>query len=388
VSAAQTLMTLVGVDRSVDFLMKSGVDSEHINATPFGLALGSSGITPVQMAVAFGVLGNGGVYQEPISVLGISDSSRNVIWDGHQQQERRQVYRPSTAWLVVDMMKDAITSGTGTKAKITGQTVAGKTGTNSDQRGVFFCGMTGWYSSSLWIGHDNYKPLSSKATGGNSAAPLWSEYMQKIHEAKNLANRDIMEGNPEDYSLTQVTTCAVSGQLATDACYNDIMGYGVVTDYWYTPTVPTVQCQMHVYANICTQTNSIATPYCPSVAQRGVVVIPDGHPLYRFLNSTLYQPVLSEYLGIATNLTYCTYHQTANQSGTDPLVQNTLIPDALTLIENAQGLLYGLDTAGQQYIDIVNAIGNLQTVIAGTSPGSADVAGAMSLLTQAMAASY
>lgn len=388
VSAAQTLMTLVGVDRSVDFLMKSGVDSDHINATPFGLALGSSGITPVQMAVAFGVLGNSGVYQEPISVLGISDSNGNVIWDGHQQQERRQVYRPSTAWLVIDMLKDAVDSGTGTKAKIKGQTVAGKTGTNSDQRGVFFCGMTGWYSSSLWIGHDNYKPLSSKATGGSSAAPLWAEFMRRIHEAKNLANRDIIEGSPEDYGLTKVTTCAVSGQLATDACYNDIMGYGVVTDYWYTPTVPTVQCQMHVYANICTQTNSIATPYCPSVVQKGVVVIPDGHPLYRFLNSSLYQPVLMEYLGIATNLTYCTYHQTPGQSTGDPLVQNTLIPDALTLIDNAQNLLYGLDAASQQYLNITNAISNLQAVIAGDAPSSADVAGAMSLLTQAMAASY
>ena len=111
VSAAQTLMTMVGVERSVDFLLKSGVDLEHINATPFGLALGSSGITPVQMAVAFGVLGNGGVYQEPISVLGISDSSGNVIWDGHQQQQRRQVYRPSTAWMVVDMLKDVVSGG-------------------------------------------------------------------------------------------------------------------------------------------------------------------------------------------------------------------------------------------------------------------------------------
>ena len=388
VSAAQTLMTLVGIERSVDFLLKSGVDLEHINATPFGLALGSSGITPVQMAVAFGLLGNGGVYQEPISVLGISDSSGNVVWDGHAQQERRQVYRASTAWLVIDMLKDAVSKGTGTKAKISGQTVAGKTGTNSDQRGVFFCGMTGWYSSSLWIGHDNYKPLSSKATGGNSAAPLWKEYMTRIHDAKNLSNRNIIDGSPEDYGLTRVTTCAVSGQLATDACRNDIMGYGVVTDYWYTPTVPTMQCQMHVYADICALTNMIATPYCPTVATKGVVVIPEGHPLYRFANSAEYLPVLTEYLGVATTLSACTYHQSAYETGTDPLVENTLIPDALTLIDTAQTLLYGLDSTSTQYINISNAISNLQMVINSDSPSSADVAGAMSLLTQAMASAY
>ena len=388
VAAAQTLMTMVGVERSVDFLVKSGVDLDHINATPFGLALGSSGITPVQMAVAFGVLGNGGVYQEPLSVLGISDSDGNVIWDGHQEQERHQVYRQSTAWLVVDMMKGVVSGGTGTKAKISGQTVAGKTGTNSDQRGVFFCGMTGWYASSLWIGHDDYKPLSSKATGGNSAAPLWKDYMTKIHQVKNLDNKDILPGAPEDYKLTKVTTCAVSGHLATNACRNDVMGYGVVTDYWFSPMAPTMQCQMHVMADICAQTKLIATPFCPVVETKGIVVIPDQHPLYRFLNQPRYAPVLSEYLGITDNLGICTYHQNAASSGVDPVVQNTLIPDAQTLIENAQMLLYGLDSASAQYINIVNAINNLQIVISGDSPSSADVAGAMSLLTQAMAAAY
>ncbi|MBE0601462.1 MAG: PBP1A family penicillin-binding protein [Firmicutes bacterium] len=388
VAAAQTLMTLVGVERSVDFLVKSGVDPDNINATPFGLALGSSGITPVQMAVAYGVLGNGGVYQEPISVLGISDSEGNVIWDGHQQQERHQVYRQSTAWMVVDMMKDVVSGGTGTKAKLSGQTVAGKTGTNSDQRGVFFCGMTGWYVSSLWIGHDDYKPLSSKVTGGNSAAPLWKSYMTKIHDTKALGNRDILDGTPEDYGLTKVTTCAVSGQRASDACRNDVMGYGVVTDYWYTLAVPTTQCQMHVLADVCAQTNLIATPFCPTVVTKGIVVIPEGHPLYRFIHDTVYEPVLSEYLGIAGNLGICTYHQSAATSGTDPLVQNTLIPDAQTLINSAQALLTGLDATSDQAMSIVNAINNLQMVINGESPNSSDVAGAMSLLTQAMASAY
>ena len=89
-AAAQALMTLVGVDNSVAFLHAMGIDDAHIDATPFGLSLGSSGITPMQMAVAFGVLANGGVYQQPISVLGISDSTGKVIWDGHQQQERHR----------------------------------------------------------------------------------------------------------------------------------------------------------------------------------------------------------------------------------------------------------------------------------------------------------
>lgn len=388
VSAAQTLMTLVGVDRSVDFLLKSGVDADHINATPFGLALGSSGITPVQMAVAYGVLGNGGVYQEPISVLGISDSAGNVVWDGHANQERRQVYRESTAWLVIDMMEDAVSYGTGTKAQISGQTVAGKTGTNSDSRGVFFCGMTGWYCSSLWIGHDNYEPLSSKVTGGNSAAPLWKAYMTKIHDAKNLSNKAILDGDPEDYNLTLVTTSAVSGQLATEASYNDIDGYGVVTDYWYTPTVPTVNDQMHVEVDLCADTGMLASPYCTSVVTKSAVVIPEGHPLYKFLNDPEYSSVLSEYFTLADDLTVCTYHDTTTTNDVDPLVQNTLIPDAMTLIDTAQSLLNGLSDSSSEYVSITQAINNLQVVINQSSPSSADVAGAMSLLTQAMALVY
>ncbi|MBQ7305820.1 MAG: PBP1A family penicillin-binding protein, partial [Clostridia bacterium] len=191
-AAAQTLMTMVGVGRSTDFLLRMGIDEDHIDQTPFGLSLGSSGITPLQMTVAFGVLGNGGVYQQPISVLGISDSEGNVVWDGHANQERRRVFSESTAWMIVDMLKDAVSGGTGTSAKIKGQTVAGKTGTNSDQKGVFFSGMTGYYASAIWVGHDNYKALSGSSTGSGAAAPLWQSYMSKIHTMKNLGNRDIL----------------------------------------------------------------------------------------------------------------------------------------------------------------------------------------------------
>lgn len=397
IAAAQTLLTMVGVERSVDFLMRMGVDRDNIDATPFGLSLGSSGITPVQLAVAFGVLGNGGVYQEPISFLGISDSAGNVVYDSHAQQERRQVFRPSTAWMIVDMMKDVVSGGTATAAKISGQTVAGKTGTNSDQRGVTFVGMTGWYVSSIWVGHDNYKPLSSKTTGSSGALPIWKSYMTKIHEAKGLENRDIIEANPEDIGLVKVTTCAVSGQLATEACYNDSKGYGVVTDYWYEPTVPTVSCQMHQSVVTCTQTGMLATEYCPSTTTTGVVVIPNGHPLSPYVNDSQYGPVIAEYLGTASNLGYCTLHtsyETSTGGGwadggfTDGSTDNSLVPDARQLLQSAYDLMGSMDASSAAYANIQSAAATLESILSSGNPGMADVAGAMALLTQAMAGAY
>ena len=395
-AAAYALTYMVGTDVSYDFLLRMGVDPSKINKTPFGLSLGSSGITPFDMTVAFGVLANGGVYQTPLTILGITDADGNVIYDGHASQERRQVFKPSTAWLTVDIMKDVITSGTGTAAKISGQTVAGKTGTNSEQKGVFFSGMTGHYCASVWIGHDNYKSLSSKTTGGNSAAKLWKAFMQPIHQG--LDNRDIMEGSPEQYGLTKVTTCNVSGQRATAACRNDVMGYGTTTDYWPADTVPTTQCQMHYTLRVCNESGLLASPYCPSVSDKGVVLLPQGHPLYQFIG-TQYQDVLSDFLGeYATlrltgdanynssiiNQHVCPYHQNGS-SYNDYVTQNTLLPDAQQLLARANQQLATLPMGHPGYTALFTAINNLNNVIQ-NNPTQEALFSAMSQLTQAMAA--
>ena len=402
-AAAYALMNYVGVENSANILRALGVSDEHINETPFGLALGSSGISPIEMAVAFGVLGNGGVYQSPITFLGIADSDGNVIYDAHANQTSYQVFSPSTAYLTIDMLKEAVSSGTGTKAKISGQTVAGKTGTNSDQKGVFFAGMTGWYCGTVWIGHDNYKSLSSKTTGGNSAAALWQKFMSKIHTQKNLSNRDILSGSASDYGLARVTTCGVSGQLATDACRKDANGYKVYTDYWPADGVPTTYCQMHHEVTLCTVSGELATEYCPSVETASVITLPVGHPLYQFIG-TEYESVLTEYLGsfaslrLSSDSNYnnallstltCTVHTAATASGTaavtDPVVRDQLLPDAQTLLTAAQAQLSALSPDHSGYAALQSAISNLSTVISG-SPDATTLANAMSALTQAMAA--
>ena len=370
-AAAQILMTYVGVSRSVEYLHLMGIPDKNINADPFGLALGSSGITPVQMAVAFGTIANKGVYQQPLSFSRIVDSNGNVVVDMHQQQDRHQVFKPSTAYLVVDMLKEAVQSGTGTKAKISSQVVAGKTGTNSDSKGVFFAGMTGWYSASVWIGHDNYKALSSKATGGNAAAPLWQSFMEKIHKAKNLDSREIIDGTPSDYNLVHVTTCGVSGQLATDACYNDVNGYKTITDYWSADSVPTAYCSMHKSVSICTESGLLATDYCPSysVESRGIVLIPRGHPLYDYIDT--YGDTIRKYLGefatlkstndIANHI--CQIHDayTATQQ---PSELESIVSDASSLVYTAYQLVGSSpDLTNDTRRQINTAISAVQTLL-------------------------
>lgn len=370
-AAAQILMTYVGVSRSVEYLHLMGIPDKNINADPFGLALGSSGLTPVQMAVAFGTIANKGVYQQPLSFSRIVDNNGNVVVDMHQQQDRHQVFKPSTAYLVVDMLKEAVQSGTGTKAKISSQVVAGKTGTNSDSKGVFFTGMTGWYSGSVWIGHDNYKALSSKATGGNAAAPLWQSFMEKIHKAKNLDSREIIDGTPSDYNLVRVTTCGVSGQLATDACYNDVNGYKTITDYWSADSVPTAYCSMHKSVSVCTESGLLATDYCPSysVETRGIVLIPRGHPLYDSIDA--YGDTIRKYLGefatlkstndIANHI--CQIHDayTAAQQPSD--LQN-IVSDASNLVYTAYQLVGSApDLSNDTRRQINTAISAVQTLL-------------------------
>ncbi|MBO2515922.1 MAG: hypothetical protein CW338_01410 [Clostridiales bacterium] len=405
-AAAYALLNYSSVERSADFLKRLGVSDKHINATPFGLSLGSSGITPFEMAAAYSCLGNGGVYLTPITFLGLFKQDENsnwvTVWDSKLNQTQRRVFSASTAWLVIDMMKDAVAEGTGTPAKIKGQTVAGKTGTNSDQKGVFFVGLTGWYCGAVWVGHDNYKSLSSKATGGKTAGKLWQTFMTKIHTVKGLGNQDILPGTPESYGLVKVTTCAVSGQLATDACRHDAMGYRTVTDYWREGTQPTVYCQMHVEVPVCDETGRIASQNCPSSSTKGILILPYGHPLTRY-QGTQYEGVLTDYLGDYASLRFtgdpygdaaalapltCTRH-TQSQGGSydipAPAASSQTVQNAQTLLSHAMTQLSYMDPSSPYYYELYAAVQNMQEVL-NSSAADNQLYEAMSRLTQAMAA--
>ena len=255
-STAQALFTYVGIENSVTYLLKLGIKPASIKATGSGLALGSSGVTPIEMAAAFGAIANLGQYQEPYAFSRVLNPDGSVYIDVQQVQITRQAVKPSTAWLLVEVLQGCI-DGTGSRARFGGMTIAGKTGTNSDNVGVTFAGMSAYYSAAVWVGSDNYKPLISSATGGAYAAPLWSSIMRSVHNATgNTTNRDIITKSPSSLGLVTATCCAVSGMRPTNACRSD--SHGFTTDYYLAGTEPSVNCNMH---------------------QGNRLYIPDGHPL-------------------------------------------------------------------------------------------------------------
>ena len=289
VPAAHVLMDDVTPAIAAQYLYALGATENKINVDGAGLALGTSGMTPIQMAAAYATIANEGVYQEPLSFTKVLDAEGNVILDADDVRDTRRVFQQSTAWLLVDMLTEAVKTGTGTKAKIDDITVAGKTGTNSDYASVYFAGMTPYYVSTLWVGHDYpANKLKKGSSGGNEAAPLWQAYMAKIHEG--LTDQPIIDADPTSLGLVKRTICPVSGLLATDACKND-EEHKPVTEWFLADRAPTEYCDMHVTLSICTAENALATEFCPeeSVQQVSYVLIRPDNPLYLFDDEYLLQ---------------------------------------------------------------------------------------------------
>ena len=279
-ATAQALMTYVGIENSVSYLLRLGVDPDHILANGSGLALGSSGLSVLEMATAFGAIANLGEYQESYAFTKVLNPDGSTYIDISQIQLKRQAFKQSTAWMLVDVLKGCVSSsGTGSRANF-GLTIAGKTGTNSNNIGVTFAGMSGYYSAAVWIGSDNYKPLVSSATGGSYAAPLWAQLMKAVHVQTGMTeDREIITKSAASVGLVAGTCCSVSGMAPTSACQHDINGYDTTTDYYLSGTEPTTPCNMHRAVRMCRRSKRRATSSCSSTSVYGVIYIPAGHPL-------------------------------------------------------------------------------------------------------------
>lgn len=278
--AAKAFMQDVGVENSYNYVTKFGLNILPSEKTPAGLTLGAAGASPLEMAAAYGAIANNGVYIEPIAFTRVVDKDGNTLLD-NKCQDKHVVLSEQAAFILTDMLKDVVTSGTGTPTKLKGMTSAGKTGTTDDFTNAWFVGFTPYYSAAVWMGHDDNKPMSSKTTGGGNAGGLWKAFMQPIHQG--LKNKDIYDKIPS--GIIKLNVCTVSGELPTDLCYKDPRGSTVRSEYFIKGTQPTTTCSYHVPVEICKDSGKYPTEYCPkdSIETVSMVKRPDDSPYYTVL---------------------------------------------------------------------------------------------------------
>lgn len=154
-------------------------DGEYNDLNPAALALGgmTKGISPLELAAAYATFPNEGVYREPLLYDKVLNSDGEVILESDQKETR--VYDEGVAFIMTDMLKGVVRTGTGTAANIGTQPVAGKTGTTSDQYDIWFTGFTPQYTMSLWEGSDVNIQLTSMSS---AAASFWSHIMKNVCE--------------------------------------------------------------------------------------------------------------------------------------------------------------------------------------------------------------
>jgi len=198
VIAAQ-LIEITGPERVAETARRFGI-SGPIMPTP-ALALGTTGVSPIEMAAAFSVFATGGIYYPPYAIKRIEDARGNVLYD--PVPRGREVASPQVVYQVVDMLQNVVDRGTGAVVRRMGFNLnaAGKTGTTSDYRDSWFVGFTPGISAACWVGFDdnremrftrNGMPLG--VTGARGGAPMWAMFMLKATEGRSSQEFPIPPG--------------------------------------------------------------------------------------------------------------------------------------------------------------------------------------------------
>lgn len=206
------VLELAGIETAKKVWFDTGVKSKDF-PNDFTLALGSITTTPIDMAIFYAALSNGGYKVEPQFIYKIENSYGELIYEA--STNKTKIFEPEDVALITFLMQQVVESGTGQSAKIykngSQVSVAGKTGTTSDYVSAWFTGYTPTLSTVVYVGHDDNKSMGRGMSGSSAAIPIWKNYMQTV---VNLPNYDagnfdfiidgLLDGKLEKYDIDSI----------------------------------------------------------------------------------------------------------------------------------------------------------------------------------------
>ncbi|MCK4766770.1 MAG: PBP1A family penicillin-binding protein [Desulfobacula sp.] len=180
----------IGIDYITDYARKLGIASNI--SQDLSIALGSSGLSLLELVNAYSVFPNLGYLVEPVFITKIYDRDGNLLETS--QLIRKKVIDMTTAYIMTNIMESVIKSGTGWRIKALKRPVAGKTGTTNNLFDAWFMGYTPKYTTGVWVGLDQEAPLGKGETGSRAASPIWLEFMKNALEGKPARTFNVPEG--------------------------------------------------------------------------------------------------------------------------------------------------------------------------------------------------
>jgi len=180
--------------------MRRALSKFHIKNLPpdLSLALGSITVSPLEFSRYYTVLSNYGTEVEPILIRSVENSfGEEVVYENIKEE----MTTPQQAFIMIDIMKDVVTKGSGRRAKVWGIELAGKTGTTNKGVDAWFCGFSPEIQTVVWYGNDDNTPMFKGEQGGRTAAPAFAEYYKEILKTHPETKRkfDVPEGMISTY---------------------------------------------------------------------------------------------------------------------------------------------------------------------------------------------
>ena len=255
--------------------LSNGQVQTDIAIAPMAMGGLTDGVSTLELAAAYATFPRNGAYTEATTYLLIEDVNGQTLVNN--QPKTKFVIKESTAYYMNAMLTDAVSTGTGWRAKISGQTVAGKTGTTSNAYDLWFAGYTPYYTAAVWSGYPINEDMGNIA---NPSVILWQKVMAILHEDLESVGFYKPDG------LRDVTICSDCGKLATSMCTMDVRGNRTQTFTLLKADRPTQECTCHQAVTICTESpildaegNKTGAYYladehfCPETCRKEVIMV-------------------------------------------------------------------------------------------------------------------
>ena len=192
----------------IDVATRMGISSA-LTAVP-SIALGTQEVNLLELTSAYAPFGNGGMGVIPNVITSIQSRDGESLYQSSDAGPGR-VIAPNILAEMNDMLETAVEVGTGKGANLNGWEFGGKTGTSQNARDALFVGYTSAMVTGIWLGNDN--DTKTTLSGGNVPAAIWSEFMTKAHEGKQIAA--IPGGSYEGQIVAQQAVDPATGQTVT-----------------------------------------------------------------------------------------------------------------------------------------------------------------------------